>query len=104
MKIAFLAFALLCATAAFGQTGQSASALSNQAQPLQMQDHPEHASQRAMASEQSLFNSSETVMAHGERPLWEVAEPKAETPLGDSARMLRKEHAGVKKAKCVWHN
>jgi len=33
-----------------------------------------------------------------------VAIPSHVVPLGDSARMLRKEHAGAKKADIVWNN
>jgi hypothetical protein len=38
------------------------------------------------------------------RPLWELAPVKVETPLGDSARMLKKQHANARKADIVWEN
>jgi len=44
------------------------------------------------------------VQAHGVRPLWEVATPAYVVPLGDSARMLKKEHLDAKKAVVVWTN
>ena len=48
--------------------------------------------------------SSVNVQAHGVRPLWEVAKPSEPVPLGDAARLLRKEHAAAKKADIVWNN
>ena len=54
-------------------------------------DHPQHASQHTMASEESLLHSGTITEAHGERPLWEVGVDKpAERPLGDVARDYRK--------------
>jgi len=41
MKTTFFAFCFLCATAAFGQT---AGVLSNNPQPTEVPDHPQHAS------------------------------------------------------------
>jgi hypothetical protein len=59
-----------------------------------------------MAREQSLLGGSDTVtIAQGERPLWEVAPPDPHTiPLGDTARLLKKEHETVKKAQFVFEN
>ena len=97
MKTALFALLLLCASAAFGQ---ATSSLSAEPQPIQMNSHVQHASQRPLQSEQSLLISSEgDTSARGERPLWEAgAKPPAEIPLGDIARLLRNEHVTAKKA------
>jgi len=101
MKTIFCAFCLLCATAAFGQVG---SVLSSEIQVIQPTSHPQHAWQRPMADEQSLLITSPFTSAQGERPLWEFASPKASVPLGDMARLLRKEHETAKKAVKVYVN
>ena len=94
MKITVFALCFMCATAAFGQM----SALSNQAQPLVMPDHPLRASHHSMADEQTLLATCGFNYAQGERPLWEFATPHASVPLGDLARELKKEHLTAKKA------
>jgi len=53
---------------------------------------------------QNIMEQSTNVQAHGVRPLWEVATPAYVVPLGDSARMLKKEHLSAKKAEIVWNN
>jgi hypothetical protein len=101
MKTTWFLLCFLCATAALGQSFV-ASAVNNEAQPLQMTSHPAHASQHAMAAEQNLLDNSGYVYAQGEMPLWEVALPVSRTtPLGDVARILRQEHAATKKADFV---
>ncbi len=96
MKITIFALCFLCATAAaFGQT---ASVQSNNPQPLQMSDHPQHASQHAMAQESSLLDASAYSYAQGEQPVVDFGTLPRETPLGDIARAYRKEHATVPKA------
>jgi hypothetical protein len=103
MKTTFFALCFLCATAALGQSvgGQG---LSSEIHPIQFLSHPEHASRQSMAPEQNLLDGSDYVYAQGERPLWELAQVSHETPLGDVARLLRKEHAMAKKADIVWNN
>lgn len=101
MKTALFAFCFLCATAAFGQ---SASVLSNEVQVLQLSSHPRTANQQPQAIEHNLLERSSYTLAQGERPLWEVAPPSHVTPLGDIARMLKKEHDTAKKAEIVWVN
>ena len=103
MKTLIFAVCFLCATAAFGQVGGSISA---QAQPLRFDFNPQHAMRPPVTEAQSLFDSTSSTYTYGqgERPLWEVAEPKYEVPLGDSARALRKEHDLVKKSAKVWNN
>lgn len=99
MKTAFFAIVILCSAAAFGQAG----ALSNQVTPLQMADHPQHASFSSMASEHPLVGSSSDsyTYARGERPLWEFGPVTVPTPLGDIARAYRKEKSTAKKAEVV---
>lgn len=92
-------FCFLCATAAFGQT---ATVLSNTPSPFQISDHPQHATDHALATETSLFRSSSPYsFAQGEVPLAELASPVYYTPLGDIARAARKEHSTLPKAVMV---
>lgn len=100
MKTTLFLLCLLCTTAALGQSF-SASALSNEIQPLQMVSHPFRASQHEMAQQQNLLDNSSYSYAQGERPLWEVAPVRQAMPLGDVARMFRKEHEAAKKANFV---
>ena len=94
VALSFLCF--LCATSAFGQT---AAVLPNTPQPIQMQDHPQHASEHAMGLESSLFGiSSPYSYAQGEVPLADLGSPIYLTPLGDIARANRKEHITAAKA------
>jgi hypothetical protein len=96
MKITIFALCFLCATAAaFGQT---ASVQSSNPQPLQMSEHPQHASQHAMAQESSLLDGSAYSYAQGEQPVVDFGTLPRETPLGDIARAYRKEHSAVPKA------
>jgi hypothetical protein len=94
-------FCFLCATTAFAQ---NAPVLPNAAQPMQILDHPQHASQHAMAQESSLFGSSPYGYAQGEVPLAELGSIAYQTPLGDVARTYRKEHVIVPKAAKVSEN
>jgi len=93
VALSFLCF--LCATTAFGQL---APVLPNTPQPIQMQDHPQHASEHAMALESSLFGNSPYTYAQGEVPLADLGSPVYQTPLGDIARANKKEHIGAPKA------
>jgi len=98
MKTTLFALLLLCATAAFGQA--ASLGISNEPQPISIPSHQQHASQHAIASDQSLLiTSNSDTSARGERPLWEAgAKPPAEVPLGDVARLLRNEHTSAKRA------
>ena len=104
MRATLFAVCILCATAAFGQAGVGCS--SSRTLPLQMESNPLHASFQPLAQPQDLSETNATTYtyARGERPLWEVAVETHETPLGDSARALRKEHDVVKKSAKVWSN
>jgi hypothetical protein len=101
MKTIFGTLFFLCATAAFSQ---NAPVLNNDAQPLRITDHPEHAAQHGLAPETSLLGGSSYSYAKGEVPLAEFASPIYETPLGDLARALKKERANNPKAKKVSEN
>jgi len=105
MKTAFFAFCLLCATAAVAQSvggaALSAATLSN---TVQMTSHDQHASQHPLAEEKNLLEHFAYVYAQGERPLWELGTVPQTAPLGDVARMVRKEHKTAKKAATVWNN
>jgi len=104
MKTALFVLCFLSATAAFGQaTGSTGSATLSST--LQMASHPERASQHSLAQEENLMEHSNFYFAQGERPLWEVQGPSKvrPLPLGDIARMYRKDHELVKKADIVVH-
>ena len=100
----FVLCLLLCATAAFGQNVGNGALLSNEPVIVEFTSHAGHASQQPMGKVQNLLGQSGTNSAHGERPLWEVVKPAPVTPLGDSARMLKKAHDAAKKADIVWNN
>jgi hypothetical protein len=105
MKISILAVCLLCAATAVAQAGgMSAASVSSQVSSVSFQSHEAFASQHAMGTEQNILESSTYSYAQGERPLWEVAPISHPTPLGDSARMIRKEHAAAKKADHIWNS
>jgi hypothetical protein len=103
MKTALLAACFLCATAAFGQSVGGSMGTPSMSAPFQMTNHEQHASFHQMGQEQTLFGTSGVYTAQGEVPLWEVAPPEAPTmPLGDVARLLRKERETAKKATFVY--
>lgn len=104
MKTTLLVLFFLCATVAFGQSSNATGALSNEPMVIQFMSHPGHAAREGMGQEQTLLDQSVNIQARGVRPLWEVAVPSQLTPLGDSARLLRKEHAAAKKSEVVWTN
>jgi hypothetical protein len=99
----FVLCLVFCATAALGQAG---GAINNQPQILEFPSHTLRAMQQPMAQEQSLLFETPGgyTYAQGERPLSEFVTVSYPTPLGDLARILRKEHATAKKAKTVWQN
>ncbi len=102
MKTALFAIFILGASAAFGQI--ATSSISARPQVYIFETHPEHASRQPLAPAQNLNGNEILVYAQGERPLWEVATPAHEVPLGDSARALRQEHDAAKKAAKCWQN
>jgi hypothetical protein len=104
MKIFSLLFVVCICGVASAQSVVGHGALNPQPQMITMPDYAEHASQVGLGREQSLFERAGSASARGERPLWEVVPPSVETPLGDTARELRKEHASAKKAVRIWTN
>jgi hypothetical protein len=104
MKTTLFVLCFFCAAAAFGQTVGTGSLLNSEPVIVEFASHAGHASQRPMGMEQNLLEQSGFTSAHGERPLWEVAKPGQVTPLGDSARTLKKAHEAAKKADIVWNN
>jgi len=101
MKITLFILFVFCTAAAFGQ---NVGAVSSQSQPIQMAEHPQHASQHAMATEHPLVGSDTDTYsyAQGERPLWEFGPVSTPTPLGDIARAYRKEKTAAKKAEIIF--
>jgi len=93
----------LCLFFIFGVAGAAAQvaggALSAQPQIFEIPDHPQRAAQQTPAREESLLELSTITSAKGERPLWEAPQPVTYVmPLGDVARLFRKEHEAAKKA------
>jgi hypothetical protein len=101
MKTLVFALSMFCATGALAQVG---AVLSSEPQRLQMPSHPEHASRKPLATEQSILGGTAPTIVRGERPLWELAPVKEELSLGEAARIQRKQHANDRKASMVWHN
>lgn len=94
----------LCATGVMAQVGGAITSAPTTSSFV-IAGHTQHASQTSLASTQNLIGHFSTASAKGERPLWEVMPPSApETPLGDVAREVRKEHETAKKAVAVWAN
>ena len=105
MKITLCLLGVVCfAGMAFGQSATTASGMSAEPVIYEFQSHVGHASQQGMGQAQDIMEQSINVQAHGVRPLWEVATPAYVVPLGDSARLLKKEHMFAKKAEIVWNN
>jgi|GEM_PF-449460 hypothetical protein len=105
MKTTLLVLSFLCfAGAAFGQASVGGVGMSAEPVVYDFRSHAGHASQTELGRHQNIMEQSTSVQAHGVRPLWEVATPAYVVPLGDSARMLKKEHMYAKKAEIVWNN
>lgn len=89
----FCVIAIVLCFASLGHAQSLAGAGGGQQAPYTntyvMQDHPQHASNHDLATEQSLLGSGSIHEAHGERPLWEFGSDKVERPLGDVAREYR---------------
>jgi hypothetical protein len=100
MKIALFVLFILCAAAVWGQT---APVLPNQVQMVVIPEHVAHASQHEMATEHPLVGggSDTYTYAQGERPLWEFGPVSEPTPLGDIARVYRREKLALKKAEVI---
>lgn len=101
LKTMLFTLCLLGGTVAFGQTVLGTAGMSFQPAPLQFQSNPQRAAHKPMGKVEDLLDPSENVRARGILPLWELAPVKQEVPLGDTARLLRKEHASQKKAHFV---
>lgn len=98
MKTTLFLLCLLFATAAFGQSYPSMSA-------IEFGSHDMHAAPMPMSSSNDLLGGYGVVIGHGEVPLADVPlPPKHEVPLGDIARQARKEHLTAKKADKVWES
>ena len=104
MKTLCFALCLLLTAAAFGQ---AAGSLNNQPQVREIPSHTLHAASQPMGREVSLLAGSRNVSAQGEKPLWEAvgstepARAPDAMPLGDVARLLRRQHATAQKATIV---
>jgi hypothetical protein len=105
MKIVHALLCCLCATGACAQSSVGGSALSSEPQMVEFHSHAARATQQELATPQDLLEKTSFVVIKGVRPLWEMAPPAPiSKPLGDTARMLRKEHEISKKATVLWEN
>jgi hypothetical protein len=106
MKTTFLLLGLylLSAAAAHGQSVYGGTVANSQPQVFEFQAHTLRAAQKPMGASENLLGDSGYTYGEGERPLWEFSFPSKVVPLGDSARMLKREHAIQKKADIVWQN
>ena len=100
----YLFLMVACVLWAVGASGQTMGSylLNPQPQIFVMPEHPQHAIQTAMAQDQDLRERSGMTYARGERPMWELMPPPPFVPIADLARILREEHARVKKAVLSW--
>src|SRR5450432_1861912 len=102
MKKLLLVFGLFFASQAFGQI--AAGVISSESQRIYVPSHDAVAEQKSMTEERSLLIPSNSVHGQGSRPLWELAPVHVDIPLGDTARMLKKQHGAFRKADIVWEN
>ncbi len=103
MKTLVVAFCFLAGSAALAQS--AAGVLPSEPVITQFNSHEAHATQEGMGDPQTVLESSSPMIAQGERPLWEVAPMKAAPmPLGDVARMFKKEKLEGKKPTMIWEN
>ena len=103
MKTTLLALALCFLGASFAH-GQATSVLYAEPREYDVPSHPKQASRQPLATKQDLREGSDVVSDRGLRPLWEVAPKVVVVPLGDVARMLRKQHEMAPKADIIWEN
>jgi hypothetical protein len=104
MKMALLVFCLFFCVTAFGQNFVGGgSTISTEPYIPSLPNHPAHASYAPMAEAQNVLGSGNYASVQGERPPSDFPQPDA-ISLGTAARELKKEHAELKKAKCVWVN
>ena len=106
MKTAFFAICFLFATSAFAQNSLGGgSHMSSQPIVYEFESHTAKADFKSMGQEENLLSPpSSFTAAQGERPLWEVAPKIDAVPLGDVARVYKKEHAATPKSTMVWEN
>ena len=93
MRKAFCVLCLLSTAVARGQAPSSNSAAPTSTRPHQIQ-----------SANQAKHVNSASASAHGEKAHTEAMPQKAEVPLGDTARTLKKKHATAKKARTVFEN
>ncbi|MBV8477558.1 MAG: hypothetical protein JO266_12765 [Acidobacteria bacterium] len=99
MKSAVVVLVCLWAAAAAAQS--YGSVLNSDPVIFEIPSHAGHASFQPLASPQNILAGSEPSYARGVRPLWEFP-ASAPVPLGDVARLLRKQHELARKADKVF--
>jgi hypothetical protein len=104
MKLFLLPF-VVCVACAMGAAGQVRGAsISAEPQIMSVPEHTSYATVGSMGTQHDLMGHYGMTSVHGERALWELMPEPVVTPLGDSAREIRKEHEKAKKAVIVWRN
>jgi len=104
MKPVFLALCLLGTTLAVGQAAHSAS---SQVQPYESPSHPQHAAPHALAMERFILAEANYFSAQGERKISDLPHAASQPPapsLGETARLLKKEHLNLTKARIVFED
>jgi len=104
MKTTLVALCFICFIGTISAHAQLAPVLQNNPAPVVITDHPQHASEHAMARETTLLSLTPYSYAQGEVPLVELGSIPYQAPLGDIARAYRKEHALARKATVVFEN
>jgi hypothetical protein len=107
MKPIFLALCLLGTTLAFGQQGAHSFSSQAQAQPYESPSHPQHAAPHALATERFILAEANYFSAQGERKISDLPHAASQPPgpsLGETARLLKKEHLNLTKARIVFED
>jgi len=104
MNATIAALFLICLFSAGRASAQLAPVMPNTPQPIQMTEHPQHATEHAMLRESTLLSLTPYGYAKGEVPLVELGAIPYQIPLGDVARAYREEHANMPKAVMIFES
>jgi hypothetical protein len=104
LKIILLTVCILSTAVAFGQAAAGTNAISSQPVVYRGPTHPQQASSKPMAQQQTLLGQGGYTSATGERPLWEFAPAPHYTPLGDLARSAKKDREPGQHSSTVWED
>jgi hypothetical protein len=109
MRTALLVLWVLGATAAFGQ--HAAGGVSSRPHTYQPPSHSAHAATHALAAEHYILGDTKYFSVQGDRWTWDLPQAPTQSSalsstqsLGETARINRKEHAKLTKARIVFEN